>query len=158
MNKSDSPGLSLVRQRAIEAGIAKALLEGFAEKIGRRPAMEIAGRVIRRLASETGRRLAAERGSNTLADLVNLIDEIWSADDALEIEMLRQTDNKLHFNVVRCGYAEQYARMGLKEFGFYLSCNRDGAFCEGFNPDIRLKRTQTIMEGAPFCDFRYELK
>jgi hypothetical protein len=27
----------------------------------------------------------------------------------------------------------------------------------GFNPDIRMVRTQTIMQGAAFCDFRFDL-
>jgi hypothetical protein len=39
-----------------------------------------------------------------------------------------------------------------------LSCARDYALIEGFNPDVSLKRTQTIMEGATHCDFRYCLK
>jgi hypothetical protein len=29
---------------------------------------------------------------------------------------------------------------------------------EGFGTDVRLTRTQTIMEGASHCDFRYVLK
>ena len=29
------------------------------------------------------------------------------------------------------------------------------ALIEGFNQDITLTRTQTIMQGAPFCNFRY---
>jgi N-methylhydantoinase A len=32
---------------------------------------------------------------------------------------------------------------------------RDFALIEGFNPDIQLTRTQTLMEGAPFCDFQF---
>jgi hypothetical protein len=36
-----------------------------------------------------------------------------------------------------------------------LSCNRDYALIEGFNADIALTRTQTIMQGASHCDFRY---
>jgi hypothetical protein len=46
----------------------------------------------------------------------------------------------------------------MLEFGKILSCNRDGALIEGMNPEIRFTRTQTIMEGAPFCDFRYETR
>ena len=34
-------------------------------------------------------------------------------------------------------------------------CNRDGAFCEGYDPKLKLERTQTIMQGASHCDFRY---
>ena len=45
--------------------------------------------------------------------------------------------------------------MGLSEIGDLLSCGRDGAFCTGFNPQIKLERTQTIMKGASHCDFRY---
>jgi hypothetical protein len=29
---------------------------------------------------------------------------------------------------------------------------------EGFNGEIELERTQTIMQGAPCCDFRYRRK
>ena len=45
--------------------------------------------------------------------------------------------------------------MGLGGLGDILSCDRDGAFCEGYDPRIELTRTQTIMGGASHCDFRY---
>jgi hypothetical protein len=45
--------------------------------------------------------------------------------------------------------------MGLGEIGDIVSCNRDGAFCKGYDPRIALTRTQTIMSGASHCDFRY---
>jgi hypothetical protein len=37
-----------------------------------------------------------------------------------------------------------------------LSCNRDGAFCEGYDERLKLQRTQTLMGGASHCDFRYQ--
>ena len=43
----------------------------------------------------------------------------------------------LDFNVKRCRYAETYRAMGLGEIGAILSCNRDGAFCEGYDPRIK---------------------
>jgi hypothetical protein len=45
--------------------------------------------------------------------------------------------------------------MGLGEIGHLLSCNRDRAFCEGYDPKLKLERTQTIMQGASHCDFKY---
>ncbi|MEO0547843.1 MAG: L-2-amino-thiazoline-4-carboxylic acid hydrolase [Pseudomonadota bacterium] len=45
--------------------------------------------------------------------------------------------------------------MGMAEVGHILSCRRDGTFCTGYNPNIKLDRTQTIMQGASYCDFRY---
>jgi hypothetical protein len=49
-----------------------------------------------------------------------------------------------------------YHRLGVPWLGRLLSCNRDYALIEGFNPDVKLLRTQTIMEGASYCDFRFE--
>jgi L-2-amino-thiazoline-4-carboxylic acid hydrolase len=37
--------------------------------------------------------------------------------------------------------------MGLGEIGHLLSCNRDGAFCEGYDPKLKLERTQTHHAG-----------
>jgi hypothetical protein len=48
-----------------------------------------------------------------------------------------------------------YRALGLGDLGFSLSCRRDFALIEGFNPDVILTRTQTLMEGATFCDFRF---
>jgi hypothetical protein len=79
----------------------------------------------------------------------------WTADGALEVEMLEQTESHLSYNVTRCKYSEMYRAMGIGEIGNLLSCNRDGTFCTGYNPSIKLDRSQTIMEGASHCDFRY---
>ena len=64
---------------------------------------------------------------------------------------------KLSFNVTRCRYAEMYRALGLADLGGSLSCQRDFALAQGFNPAIQLDRTQTIMEGASHCDFRFRL-
>ena len=39
-----------------------------------------------------------------------------------------------------------------------LSCGRDYALAEGFNPALRLKSTHTIMEGARTCDLLFTLE
>jgi hypothetical protein len=79
-------------------------------------------------------------------------------DNALERTYLQETDTALDYNITRCEYARMYIDMGLGEIGHLLSCNRDGSFCSGFSDGIELTRTQTIMEGADHCDFRYRLK
>ncbi|MEC9153469.1 MAG: L-2-amino-thiazoline-4-carboxylic acid hydrolase, partial [Pseudomonadota bacterium] len=45
-----------------------------------------------------------------------------------------------------------------EELGFIFSCGRDGKMFGGFNPNIKFKRTQTIMQGAEYCDFRLSLE
>jgi hypothetical protein len=75
----------------------------------------------------------------------------------MQIELLEQSGEEFSFNVTRCRYAEMYHELGIPELGTLLSCNRDFTLIEGFNPDITLKRRQTLMEGASFCDFRFGL-
>jgi hypothetical protein len=43
----------------------------------------------------------------------------------------------------------------MADLGASLSCCRDFALIEGVNPAVTLTRTQTIMEGASHCDFRF---
>jgi hypothetical protein len=81
--------------------------------------------------------------------------EHWTRGQALAIEVIEEGAGVLAFNVTRCRYAEMYRELGMARLGPMLSCARDFALIEGFNPQIRLTRTQTLMEGAPFCDFRY---
>jgi hypothetical protein len=79
----------------------------------------------------------------------------WRKNNALEIEILELNEEHYDFNVTRCRYAEMYRSLGLGELGAVLSCNRDYSLVEGFNPEIKLERAQTIMKGAPCCTFRY---
>jgi hypothetical protein len=51
-----------------------------------------------------------------------------------------------------------YEKLGIKELGCVLSCSRDFSFMEGFNSEIELIRTKTIMGGFECCDFRYVRK
>jgi hypothetical protein len=80
---------------------------------------------------------------------------LWTADGALEVTVHEATDKVFNFDVTRCKYAETYREMGLGNIGHLMSCNRDGTFCEGYDPNIKLERKQTIMAGASCCTFRY---
>ena len=97
---------------------------------------------------------AAKAGGTSMADFIKLY-EHWTADGALEMKVLKADDTSFDFDITRCRYAETYKEMGLGKIGHLLSCNRDGTFCEGYDPNITLERKQTIMEGAPCCTFRY---
>jgi hypothetical protein len=148
--------ISHLQMRAIQAPIAACLIKEFAKTVGFEKALEVATVAIQSDALTAGKRMAEKLGCNTLKDLARLVREVWSKDDAMTVNFLEETDRNLNFNVTRCGYAELYQKMGILEFGYCLSCSRDEPFIQGFNPRIRLLRTQTIMQRAPFCDFRYE--
>jgi hypothetical protein len=150
------PRLPLLDQREIEARIVGPLVRAFAAELGQERALAIVGQVIRELARQSGGELAHALGERTLDAFAQTLDR-WRENGALEIEVLEQTPEKLSFNVTRCRFAEMYRALGLADLGASLSCQRDYALAQGFNHAIHLDRTQTIMEGAHFCDFRFHL-
>jgi hypothetical protein len=144
----------LLTQREIEAGVVGPLVRAFAREVGQERAVAVLREVITELARQGGRDLAVALGANTLEAFAGTLDR-WRENEALEIEMLEESPDRLSFNVVRCRYAEMYRALGLADLGASLSCQRDFALVEGFNPDIALERTQTLMQGASYCDFRF---
>jgi hypothetical protein len=148
------PKLPLIDQREIEARIVGPLIRAFASEFGEARTLEIVRDLIQKLARSAGNDLALAVGQRTLEAFAQGL-ERWKANGALEIDVLEKSPDRLSFNVTRCRYAEMYQVLGLRDLGGALSCARDFALIEGFNPDIELTRTQTIMEGAPHCDFRF---
>jgi hypothetical protein len=153
---TQKPRLPLLEQREIEARIVGPLVRAFASEMGNEQTLAIVGEVVRDLARQRGDELALTLGERTLGAFAQSLSR-WRENGALEIDILEQTAEKLSFNVTRCRYAEMYRSLGLADLGGSLSCQRDFALAEGFSPDIELVRTQTIMEGATHCDFRFRL-
>ena len=148
-------GLSMLEKRTIEAEILKEVYETLTASHGVEVAKKTIAESVRRSAIEQARQFAASAPGGPSLKAFQDVMPLWTKGGALEIEVKEQTDTTFTFNVVRCRYAETYKAMGLGEIGHLLSCNRDGAFCEGYDPKLKLERTQTIMQGASHCDFRY---
>lgn len=150
--------LPILHVRQIEANIIQPIYEEMVAELGEDRAREILTTAINKDAVRQGAELAASTDQpNDLETFATLMGR-WSKGDALTKEELHSSKGQLDFNVTRCRYAETYAEMGLSHIGSILSCGRDGSLCEGYNPNVTLTRTQTIMGGAPHCDFRFKMK
>lgn len=150
--------LPILELRRIEANIIRPIYEEMVERLGREQAQQILGSAIEKAAIEQGRALAGEvEDGPSLRAFVELF-ERWKMGGALEVEVLHEADDRFDFNITRCRYAEMYREMGMAEIGHLLSCGRDGSFCTGYDPRIKLERTQTVMGGASHCDFRYTVE
>ena len=148
-------GLSMLEKRKIEAEILKEVYLTLKESHGEEVAKKTIAESVRRSAIEQARAFAAAAPGGTSLQAFEDVMPLWTKGGALEIEVKEQSAETFAFNVVRCRYAETYKAMGLGEIGHLLSCNRDGAFIEGYDPKLKFERTQTIMQGASHCDFKY---
>ena len=143
-------------KRRLQAAVIKPIYEEMVTELGDDKAQSILGNAIRKAAIEEAGEFAcnAPGDKTSLRSFIDLF-ELWTAGGALEIEVLEETEARFSFDVIRCQYAETYRDMGMGQIGHLLSCNRDASFCEGYDPNIKLDRQQTIMNGADRCTFRY---
>ncbi len=148
--------IPLLIRREIEARILARFVKGLAQRLPREAVIAILRQTITSIAREQGEQSAQACGGNDLAAF-RQVTEKWQQGGALELTVLQHDAHHYDFNVTRCRFAEMYARLGIPELGEVLSCNRDFQASEGFNRALKLIRTQTIMAGAPHCDFRYTL-
>ena len=149
--------VGLLNRREIEARILVPLLAALEVEFDHQKIWEITRRVIQQVAREQGAQLANSVDTNDLEHFAE-IQETWKKDNAIQTEVLELSNKRFSFNVFRCRYADMYQHLGVPELGKMLSCERDFALIEGYNPHIQLTRSQTIMEGADLCDFCFELK
>jgi len=149
--------IGVLKRREIEARILMPVLSALGAEFGRERVFEVARQVIVEVARTQGRELAERIQGNSLTDFAAALED-WKKGDSYRLDVLERSEEKRSFNVTRCRYAEMYRALGIPEVGALLSCNRDFSLVEGFNPDVKLTRTQTVMEGASHCDFRFVLR
>jgi hypothetical protein len=152
---TDAMPLPMIERRRIEAEMLKEVFDTLKESHGVEVAKRSIAEAVRRSSVAQARRFAAQAEGGTSMQSFLKLRPLWSMNGALEIDIIEETPTRLSYNVVRCRYAEMYRAMGLGEIGHLLSCQRDGTFCEGYDKRLKLTRTQTIMQGASHCDFRY---
>jgi hypothetical protein len=76
-------------------------------------------------------------------------------DFPIESEVVERTPDSFGFKVTACAFADHFRRIGEPEIGALLTCGVDFAAERTLRPGWEFRRTQTRMQGAPFCDFRW---
>ena len=151
------PAISRIERRAIEAQAVAPVIRAIERRIGREDALALLTEVNQKEAFDRGRTAAEESGRNGIDELVEDVAG-WGVGGTMELDVVKRTPTTFFFDVTRCPYFETYRELGLEQYGVAFSCCRDEPFARGFNPRLRLERTQTIMEGSDRCDFRYHLE
>jgi len=142
----------------IQAEVLIPLVKALQAELGEERANAIVRRALGDLYRRLGEKWSRAQARAHLGDTIASAFATFAAGDALDYEVVKQTPDGFEVNVTGCRYAKFYIEMGAPELGFLLVCSSDFPMAEGFGPDLQLTRTQTIMQGASHCDFRYALK
>ncbi len=154
---SQTNEINRIEKRAIEVSAIAPVIQAVAQRIGKEEALGILQKVNEKEAFQRGESLRNQLGHTGIPELVEDV-ATWGIGGELEMEVLEQTSETYCFNITRCPYYEKYRELGLADYGVAFSCCRDKPFARGFHPQLKLERSQTIMEGADYCDFRYSLR
>ena len=150
--------ITLLHQRGIEAEVFIPLVRKLEKELGQEKAHELAKETIYEMAREQGKQFSRLIQKTDLNGFRTIKDTWSAAGSDLDIEVIQDNDDSFHFNVTGCRFAQLFKSLGATDLGAVFCCGRDFALSQGYSEDIELNRTQTIMEGASFCDFRYSWK
>ena len=148
--------IPLIEQVKIQAQVLVPLVKALQAELGEERANAIVRKALGELYRKYGEKWWRTQGARDLGEKVASAFEMFAAGDALEYEVVKKTPDALELNVTECRYAEFYKKLGAPELGFLLTCSADTDFFH--TEGVQLTRTQTIMQGASHCDFRYALK
>jgi len=157
MTGTPEVAISHLQRRKIEGRVLIPFVQTLREKLGEDAAREVLDATIRKLAADDGAAWAKTYGRTT-ASLRTVAQDLWAGGGGMDVQIVSESEDHLDFNVTRCRYAEFYKELGLSDIGYRVQCNRDHAVVASFNGELELSRSQTIMEGAACCDFRYRKK
>ena len=150
--------IPLIEQVKIQAQVLVPLVKALQAELGEERANAIVRGALGDLYRKYGEKWWRTQGARNLGEKVASAFEMFAAGDALQYEVVKKTPEAFEVNVTECRYAKFYSKIGAPELGFLLTCSADFSHAEGFGANVRLTRTQTIMQGASHCDFRYALK
>lgn len=147
--------VSVIEQARIQAQVLVPLVKALQAELGEARANALVRKALGDLYRGFGEEFWKARNDSDLGKAVSSAFKTYARDDALAYDVIERTQDSFAFDVKRCAYAEFYKALGEPELGFLLICTADFATADGFGPDIKLTRTQTIMQGADHCNFRY---
>jgi L-2-amino-thiazoline-4-carboxylic acid hydrolase-like protein len=150
--------IPLIEQIKIQAQVLVPLVRALQAELGEERANALVRKSLGPLYRQFGDAWWRAQGASKFGEKLGKSFEAYAAGNALDYEVVKETDDTFELNVTGCRYAKFYQELGAPELGFLLTCSADFPVAEGFGSEVELTRTQTIMQGADHCDFRYRLK
>ena len=149
-------GVSIIEQAKIQAQVLVPLVKALQAELGEARANNIVRKALGDIYRRHGEAFWQAKDEKNLGNIMASAFATYARGDALDYRVIEQSEDAFEIDVRGCRYAEFYKELGEPELGFLLVCSADFDTADGYSPDIQLTRTQTIMQGASHCDFRYK--
>jgi L-2-amino-thiazoline-4-carboxylic acid hydrolase-like protein len=151
--------ISLLELVKIQAKVLVPLVRALRKELGTERANQIVAEALRGWSRELYGKIGQEMHGRPTEKFDAML-QAWmpKIGGDVDFETLRQTPEHFDFNITGCRYADFFRQLGEPELGALLLCESDFHVTELIgSPDVKLERTQTIMKGAKYCDFRWRM-
>jgi hypothetical protein len=81
--------------------------------------------------------------------------EALNRDNMEVVEITEETSTKSICIVAECIYAKVFNDLDAADIGYLLHCKQDFPATPAIHPNMRLRRSKTLMEEYNCCDFEY---
>ncbi len=116
-------------------------------------------RLLNLTSAEFGRQVGARQAQNSPDTTFQTFVQVFRPPnfaDSLTHEIVEDTDKVFALKVTECVSAEVMRSAGLGgEIGHAAVCNMDYFWPPAFNPNFKMERTKTLMQGHDTCNHRY---
>ena len=79
--------------------------------------------------------------------------ENWS--ERLTFEVLNDSQNVFEIKFTECLWAKTFREADASEIGYAGVCYQDYPMTKAFNPNLKLIRDKTLMQGQDCCHFKW---
>jgi predicted ArsR family transcriptional regulator len=153
------PDITLLDKTRIQAQVLVPVMRALRDQLGR----DKADAIVRGALRDWSKQLFAAIGN----DIEGSPRRKWAAmhtalaevtEREVKVETLRHDKEALEFDVTACRFAEFFRALGEPDLGALLVCETDVDIAAAGGGEVSFSRSQTLMQGAPCCTFRYRFE
>lgn len=131
------------------------------DEVGKQEALKRISELSSERTKESLRRILESEEINDLEDFIQVYKKQLDSElfkNTLSYDIKKESDEMFKMNIDRCIRAKIFRELDAQEIGYEVACRPDFEVLSVFHPDLKLKRTKTLMEGDECCDFEYTWK
>ena len=134
------------------------LMRNIANEIGKERFTEALGKASSEFGEQIGQNQAQTLGRNDIASWAAFVKEYHLYNNALTFEIIEETDIAFEIRVTECLWAKTFREADASDVGYAVICHPDYAFAPAFNPEMKMIRTKTLMQGDGCCNHRWVIE
>ena len=152
-----TPDVSMLEKAKIQAQVLVPVMRALRAELGRDKADALVKGALRDWSKQLFADIAAGIEGSPRRKFATMNTAMADATEReVTFDMHRRDKETLEFDIKTCRFAEFFRALGEPELGALLICQTDVDIAEAGGSEVSFSRTQTLMQGASCCTFRYK--